>query len=128
MKLNWQKIQDWQNENREQLIMVADPREDSISISFGGLNTFVRFPPSKDMKDGVVFNALRKSKFEQSIDAFMSGLMSATGISDKTEGGEILKVLGGSMKKIGEQREEEYRSKLSKQFSKENVKNKNKSK
>ena len=116
MKIDWQKIQDWQNENKEQLIMVASPQEDSISISFGGLNTFVKFP-SRDMKDGIVFNALRKSKFNEIIDGFMSGLMSATGISDKGEGGEILKVLGGSMKKIGEIREEEKKLKL-KEFKK----------
>ncbi len=54
-KINWQKIQDFQNDNQEQLIMVADPREDSISISFGGLNTFIKFP-GKDMSSGEVFN------------------------------------------------------------------------
>lgn len=84
--------------------MVASPKDDSISISFGGLNAFVRFP-GKDMADSVVFNALRKSKFKEAIDPLMSGIIEATGISDTEEGGEVLKVLGGAIKNIGEQKE-----------------------
>lgn len=108
-KVNWKKVQEWQDENKDLLVMVASPREDGISISFGGLNTFVKFP-GKDMEKGVVFNALRKSKFNESIDAFMTGIISATGISERDEGGEVLKVLGGAVKAIGETRE---KSKLS---------------
>lgn len=102
-KINWEKIQEWQNEHPDLLIMVASPREDAMSISFAKLNTFVKFPGA-DMEKGVIFNALRKSKFEVAIDPFMTGLMTATGLSEKDEGGEVLKVLGGSMKGIGEQR------------------------
>ena len=57
------------------------------------------------MEKGVVFSARRKSKFKESIDAFMCGIIDSTGISEKEEGGEVLKVLGGSVKAIGEQRE-----------------------
>lgn len=118
-KEQWQKIQDFQNEHKDVLIMVASPKDDSISVSFGGLNGFVRFP-GKDMSQGVVFNALRKSKFDVAIDPFMSGFIEATGISEKDEGGEVLKVLGGAMRGIGEQRE------LSKtKLNKKNVKSKN---
>lgn len=103
-KIQWQKLQDFQNDHKDLLIMIASPKDDAISVSFGGLNTFVKFP-GKDMSDGVVFNALRKSKFETAIDPFMSGIITSSGISEKEQGGEILKVLGGSMKAIGEQRE-----------------------
>lgn len=113
----WQKIQDFQNENKNFLIMVASPKEDAISISFGGLNAFVRFP-GKDMESGVVFNALRSSKFSEAIDPFMAGVIEATGISDKGDGGEVLKVLGGAIKNIGEQREV-----LKTKITKKNVKN-----
>jgi len=102
-KPQWEKLQEFQNDNKDMLIMFASPVDDSISISFGGLNTFVRFP-GKDMEKGVVFNALRKSKFLDSIDAFMCGIIESSGISEKEEGGEVLKVLGGAMKAIGEQR------------------------
>jgi hypothetical protein len=104
LKPNWEKLQEFQNEHKDLLIMVASPADDSISISFGGLNTFVRFP-GKDMEKGIVFNALRKSKFADSIDPLMCGIIESSGISDKEEGGEVLKVLGGSVKAIGEQRE-----------------------
>ena len=103
-KEKWAKLQEFQNENKEFLILSANPVDDSILVSFGGLNVFVKFP-GKDMEQGVIFNALRKSAFEDSIDAFMSGIMKATGISDKEDGGEVLKVLGGAIKAIGENRE-----------------------
>ena len=103
-KPDWSKIQEYQNEHKDLLVLVASPADDSISISFGGLNTFVRFPGT-DVEKGVVFNALRQSKFKESIDAFMCGIIESSGISDKDQGGEVLKVLGGSMKAIGEQRE-----------------------
>lgn len=99
----WTKIQDWQNEHKDLLIMVASPREDAISISFGGLGAFVKFP-GKDMEKGVVFNALRDSKFKDAIDPFMAGLIEGTGIKETGDGGEVLKVLGGAMKSIGEAR------------------------
>lgn len=102
-KIDWQKFQDFQNENKDLLIMIASPKEDGISVSFGGLNTFVKFP-GVDMEKGVVFNALRASKFNEAIDAFMTGFIESTGISEKDDGGEVLKVLGGSMKVIGEKR------------------------
>lgn len=128
-KINWQEIHDWQDIHKDQLIMVADPRTDGISISFGGLNTFVKFP-STDMADGVVFNALRESKFNDVIDILMSGIMESTGIKDKGKGGELLKELGGSIKSIGNVKEEERKEKL-KDFKKVNknhgksIKNKN---
>lgn len=99
-KIDWQKLQDFQNENKNLLIMIASPEEDSIAVSFGGLNTFVKFP-GKDMEKGVVFNALRESKFDEAIDPFMTGLIESTGIKEKESGGEVLKALGGSMLSIG---------------------------
>ncbi len=98
---NWQEIQDFQNENSGLLIMVADPRTDEVSISFAGQNTFTRFP-MEDMSKGVVFNALRKSKFEQAIDAFMSAIIASTGIDvTNKDGNELLVLLGGAMKALG---------------------------
>ncbi len=109
-KINWQQIQEWQNDNKDKLIMVADPRDDSISISFGGLNTFVKFP-GKDMEKGVVFNSLRKSKFNETIDILMTGVIQSTGMSDKEEPGELLKVLGGAVKTFGEVRDNNLKNK-----------------
>lgn len=109
-KSNWQQIQEWQNDNKDKLIMVADPRDDSISISFGGLNTFVKFP-GKDMEKGVVFNSLRKSKFNETIDILMTGVIQSTGMSDKEESGELLKVLGGAVKTFGEVRDNNLKNK-----------------
>jgi hypothetical protein len=103
-KVDWKKFLEFQDKNKEFLIMIASPREDAISVSFGGLNAFVKFPGTS-MEKGVVFNCLRKSKFNEAIDIFMSGIMKATDIDEKEEGGEVLKVLGGAVKAIGEKRE-----------------------
>jgi hypothetical protein len=97
----WKKFHEFMAENKHLLILVADPKSDEIAISFGGLNTFVKFP-MESMDKGVVFNALRKSKFNEAIDAFMTGVVNATGISEKEpNGNELLKVVGGSMKALG---------------------------
>lgn len=118
-KKRWQKLQDFTDENKDLLILFASPKEDSILVTYGGLRGFVKFP-GKDMADGVVFNALRKSKFGDAIDPLMTGIIEATGISDKEEGGEVLKVLGGVVKNIGEHRET-----LKGKLNKKNAKTKN---
>lgn len=102
-KLTWQQIQDWMNENKHLLILVADPETDEINVSFNELNAFVRFP-MEDKTKGVVFNALRKSKFKEAIDPLMTGIIEATGIDEKDEahGMQVLHVLGGSIKSFGE--------------------------
>lgn len=103
MKTNWEKIQEQSNtENKDLLSIVADPRSDEILISFNGHNCFVKFP-FKDMATGVVFNALRQSKFKEAIDAFMTGIIDSTGIDvTNKEGNELLKTVGGGIKAIGE--------------------------
>lgn len=121
-KIDWAKIQEYQNDNKELMIMVADPQSDSISISFGGFNTFVRFP-MKDLADGVVFNALRESSFKGAIEPFMEGVVKSTGITPKNKGGnELLKVLGGAMQGLGAAKAKEVRSNLA-DFYKDDNKN-----
>lgn len=99
-KERWEKIQDIQNEHKDLFFVVASPKTDEIVVSFNGLFGFVKFPHTT-MDKGVVFNALRKSKFDQAIDAFMTGLMECTGIEEQNAGGELLKVIGGGMKSVG---------------------------
>lgn len=98
------KLQEFADENKDLLVMFASPRHDLIYVSFGGYSGLVKFPGT-DMDKGVVFNALRKSKFADAIDPFMTGLMEASGISDKEDGGEVLKAVGGIMKSIGDERD-----------------------
>lgn len=81
--------------------MIADPRTDEISISFGKLNTFVRFP-MEDISKGVVFNSLRNSKFNEAIEPFISGIVEATGMDPRKKGvNELLKAVGGAVRSIG---------------------------
>lgn len=110
-KTNWVKIQEFQDENKDLFIVVASPQDDGMSISFGGLNSFVKFP-GKDMTEGVVFNMLRKSKFKDAVHPFMAGLVSGSGIITGMEPGEkvdpgstVLDVVGGSIQAIAETRE-----------------------
>lgn len=119
-KVDWSKLAEFQDANKDLLIMIASPREDSISISFGGLNGFVRFPPG-EMDKGIVFNALRESKFNDAIDPFINGVMEATGIKETGPGGELLKVLGGGIRSIGKGRELQ-KNKITKKYG---AKNKN---
>ena len=106
MKTNkWEKLQEFQNEHKDLLIMFADPKDDAVSVSFGGLNGFVRFPKPESMDKGVVYNALRESKFNEAIDAFMAGFAEGTGIKpDTADGLQIHHILGGTMKSIGKSR------------------------
>lgn len=123
-KIDWTKIQEWQNDNKDLLIMVASPQEDSIGISFGGLNTFVKFP-MKTMDDGVVFNALRQSRFDEAITPFIEGVVKSTGITPSNKGGnELLKVLGGAIQSIGSAKMKAVRSNLQDIKTTKNGKNK----
>lgn len=101
-KTNWEKIQEYANtESKGLLTLFADPKSDEILISFNGHNCFVKFP-FKDMSEGVVFNALRESKFKEAIDAFMTGVIESTGIDTaNANGNELLKAAGGAIKSIG---------------------------
>ena len=97
----WAKLQEFQNDHKELLILIADPKTDEISISFNKQFAFVKFPAG-DMSKGVVFNALRQSKFAQAIDAFIRGVIESTGIDvTNKSGNELLSLLGGSIKKLG---------------------------
>lgn len=101
-RTDWLKIQEYANsENKNLFFLCADPHSDEIFISFNGNHSFVKFP-SVEMDKGVVFNALRKSKFEEAIGPFMTGIVEATGISPgNKEGNEFLKVIGGAVKALG---------------------------
>ena len=100
-KTDWAKVQDWMNENKKLLIMACSYEDDAISISFNGLNSFVRFPPGKT-EDGIIYNALQKSKFSEAISPLMSGIIKATGIKEKDKNGkQILHVLGGAVQSTG---------------------------
>lgn len=115
-KVDFAKIQEYQNENKHLLIMVADPQSDSISISFGGFNAFVRFP-MESMDKGVVFNALRESKFEEAIGPLITGISEASGIKGTSvEGANILKTIGGAVKNIGSAKEIQKRKFISKKL------------
>lgn len=123
-KTNWIKIQEYANtESKGLLTLFADPKSDEIFISFNGQNAFVKFP-FKDMSTGVVFNALRESKFKEAIDAFMTGVIEATGINTaNADGNELLKTLGGGIKALGVEKD-----KIINDNKKSNAKSKNKSK
>lgn len=99
-KTDWQKITDFQQENKHLFFIVAS-LNDEISLSFNGKSGFVRFPMESQEK-GVVFNALRKSKFNEAIDPFMAGVIEGSGIDIKQpEGNELLKTIGGAVKSLG---------------------------
>lgn len=122
---NWQKLQEFQNENKDLLIMFACPQEDAISVSFGGMNGFVKFPKPESFDKGVIINALRESKFSEAIDAFMLGLTEGTGISvDDPNGLQIAHVVGGAMRSIGIEKTKIGRKALEDFNKKPNAKNK----
>lgn len=116
VKVDFAKIQEFQNENKHLLIMVADPQSDSVSISFGGFNAFVRFP-MESMDKGVIFNALRESKFEEAIGPFITGISEGSGISGSSvEGANVLRTFGGAVKNIGSAKEKVKREIISKKL------------
>lgn len=98
----WPELQEFMNKNKHLLIVIADPMTDEMCISFQERNGFVRFP-SKDMLDGVIFNALRESKWAEAIDPFIAGVVKCTGmdVSTSKAANEVMSALGGGMKTIG---------------------------
>lgn len=111
------KIKEFLHENKDLLIFVADPKTDWMVTAFGDDFATIQFP-FETMDKGLVFNALRKSKFQESIDAFMTGIEQATGITVE-DNQQLAHIIGGSIKAIGENR-----SKLSDDKKKKNGKTK----
>lgn len=102
---NWVKLQDFQNDNKDLLIIIACPKEDTVSISYGGLNGFVKFPQPESLDKGVIFNALRASKFNEAIEPLMAGLIKGAGFDLKNRGAnELLKTVGGGISSIGREK------------------------
>ncbi len=119
-KEHWEKIQEFQNANKGFLIIVASPEDDSISVSYGGLFGFTRYPPGKK-EDGVIFSALRASKFKAAIDPLIAGVVESMGMNPHDLGAnELLKNVGGSIKSIGETRQRLSREKLAEVNSNDN--------
>jgi hypothetical protein len=98
---NWAKLQEFQAGNKDLFIIIADPRTDEVSFSYQERFAFVRFP-SVDMMDGVVFNALRESKFKEAIDPLIAGISEGTGITPYNKAGnEVLSAIGGAVRSMG---------------------------
>lgn len=128
-KQNWEKLQEFANENKDLLVMFACPQEDAILVSFAGLNGFVKFPKPESFDKGVVINALRESKFDEAVGPLIAGVVEATGISVENKGGnELLKVLGGAIKSIGIEKAKIGRKSLEEFNKKQNAKEQRKSK
>lgn len=119
----WQKLNDFANENKDLLFMIADPATDEILFTFNLMNGFVRYP-MESKTSGVVFNALRASSFETAIDAFIAGVSEGMKMKETPETGELLRNIGGHVKAFGEKTKED-RSKIIKKANKK-VKNANK--
>lgn len=117
------KLKDFLIDNKDLLIIIADPKTDRVMTGFGEIIGLVQFPFEK-MEDGIVFNALRQSKFKEAIDPFMAGIEKGTGITVE-DNQQLAHIIGGSIKSIGTARAEE-RSALQEQAVtvKKNVKSK----
>jgi len=94
------EIKDFLEKNADLLIFVADPRTDEMITAFGKNFAVIQFP-FEAMDKGIVFNALRKSKFNDVIDPFMTGIEEATGITVK-DNQQLAHIIGGSIKSLGE--------------------------
>lgn len=111
-KRDWVKLHEFSQDNKDLLIMFACPKEDAILITYGGYNTFVKFPQPESLDKGIVFNALRSSKFDDAIEPLMEGLVKAGFDLANKGGNELLKTLGGGIKSIGIAKAEDARSSL----------------
>lgn len=98
-----QEIQDFMHANKDMLIIVANPKTDLIVTGFGDHYATVQFP-FVSMATGIVFNALRKSQFNDAIDPLMVGLEKVTGIKVE-DNQQLAHIIGGSIKNIGEARD-----------------------
>ena len=97
-----EEIKEFLHKHKDLLIFVADPKTDWMVTAFGDNFATVQFP-FESMDKGIVFNALRKSKFNEAIDPFMVGLEEATGIKVE-DNQQLAHIVGGSIRAIGEAR------------------------
>jgi hypothetical protein len=94
------EIKDFLHSQKDLLVFVADPRTDEMIMAFADNFAVVQFPFERIDK-GIVFNALRQSKFQEAIDPFMAGIEKATGITVE-DNQQLAHIIGGSIKSIGD--------------------------
>lgn len=97
-----EQIKEFLHQNKDLLIFVADPKTDWMVVAYDDKFATVQFP-FDEMENGIVFNALRRSKFNEAIDPFMSGIEKATGITVE-DNQQLAHIIGGSIRSIGEAR------------------------
>lgn len=103
-----EEIKEFLHKNKDLLIFVADPNSDWMVTAYNDRFAPVQFP-FESMDKGIVFNALRKSKFDEAVDPLMTGFEKATGIAIE-DNQQLAHIIGGSIRSIGENKQE---SKLS---------------
>lgn len=94
-----QEIKDFLHSHKDLLIMVADPKTDEIVIAYNDQFAVTQYP-FESMDKGIVFNALRESKFDETIDPLMVGIEKATGITVENNQ-QLSHIIGGSIMNIG---------------------------
>ena len=98
-KNTFERVKKFAHDNKELLVIVANPVTDEIFIGFDDVNSFVKFPPVMRVVEGV----LRAGSFEKNIDEFMAGIIRGMG-DKKVEGVQFYKVIGGGVHAVGRER------------------------
>lgn len=87
--------------NKHLLIIVANPATDELVTAFSDIIAHTRFRTPDNKQLNVVLNVLKKSRFENTIDAFMQAFMEGVKIDEKDkDGAQFVKAVGGGIRSI----------------------------
>lgn len=94
-----QEFIDYSFEHPGLLLIAGNPMSDEMVVAFGGKQVYVKFPPVEDPKDHILVQAMNKSKFKESMNEILVGLVKALELDEK-DGNQMYQVIAGGLQAI----------------------------
>lgn len=83
--------------NKDLLIIVADPKDDSVFVSYNDKHAGGKIASLKGDKPRLVKNILKSSGFDRHIDDFLISLAEAIGVKKLVDANNFLQFLDGAL-------------------------------
>jgi len=94
-----QEFIDYSLEHQGLLLIAGNPMSDEMVVAFGGKQVYVKFPPVADPKEHVLVQAMNKSRFKESMNEILVGLIKTLELTE-TDGNQVYQVIAGGLQAI----------------------------
>lgn len=91
------EINEFMHRNKNLLIIVADPKDDTVFVGYKDKRTGGKIVSMKGDKPNLVKNVLKSAGFDRHIDDFLIGLAEAIGVKKLVHANNFLQYLDGAL-------------------------------